>query len=29
VHDAAAYARLTGSSDIDWAGFFPAYRRSY
>jgi serine/alanine adding enzyme len=26
VHDAAAYARLTGSAAIDWDGFFPAYR---
>jgi hypothetical protein len=29
VHDRAAYARLTGSDAIDWAGFFPAYRQSY
>jgi hypothetical protein len=29
VHDRAAYARLTGSEDVDWAGFFPAYRASY
>ena len=27
VHDRAAYARLSGSAEIDWAGFFPAYRR--
>lgn len=26
VHDRAAYARLTGSPDVDWDGFFPAYR---
>jgi hypothetical protein len=29
VHDRDAYARLTGADEIDWAGFFPAYRRSY
>jgi serine/alanine adding enzyme len=29
VHDRAAYARLTGSDAVDWAGFFPAYRASY
>jgi serine/alanine adding enzyme len=29
VHDPAAYARLTGSGDVDWAGFFPAYRAAY
>jgi hypothetical protein len=29
VHDAAEYARLTGSAEIDWAGFFPAYRESH
>lgn len=29
VHDLAEYERLTGSSDVDWAGFFPAYRASY
>jgi Acetyltransferase (GNAT) domain len=28
VHDAAEYARLTGSPEVDWAGFFPAYRAS-
>jgi hypothetical protein len=27
VHDPAAYARLTGADTVDWAGFFPAYRR--
>lgn len=27
VHDATAYAALTGSDTIDWDGFFPAYRR--
>jgi hypothetical protein len=26
LHDPAAYAELTGSPDVDWAGFFPAYR---
>ena len=26
VHDRAAYARLSGSGEIDWDGFFPAYR---
>jgi hypothetical protein len=26
VHDAAAYAELTGSAETDWDGFFPAYR---
>jgi hypothetical protein len=29
VHDPAAYARLTGADEIDWAGFFPAYRAAY
>jgi hypothetical protein len=29
VHDRDAYARLTGSDEVDWAGFFPAYRASY
>jgi hypothetical protein len=28
LHDPAAYARLTGSGEVDWAGFFPAYRAS-
>ena len=28
VHDGAAYARLTGDAEVDWAGFFPAYRAS-
>lgn len=28
VHDRDAYLRLAGSSDIDYAGYFPAYRRS-
>jgi hypothetical protein len=28
LHDPAAYARLTGSPDVDWDGFFPAYRMS-
>jgi len=26
VHDRAAYIRLTGSPQVDWQGFFPAYR---
>ena len=26
VHDPSEYARLTGSGEIDWDGFFPAYR---
>lgn len=26
VHDREAYARLTGAPDVDWDGFFPAYR---
>ena len=26
VHDPAAYAELTGSTTVDWEGFFPAYR---
>jgi serine/alanine adding enzyme len=29
VHDPAEYARLTGTREVDWAGFFPAYRASY
>jgi hypothetical protein len=29
VHDHAAYARMSGADEVDWAGFFPAYRRSY
>jgi serine/alanine adding enzyme len=29
VHDADAYARLTGSDRVDWDGFFPAYREGY
>lgn len=29
VHDHAAYARLTGSDEVDWEGFFPAYRAAY
>ena len=28
VHDEGAYRRLSGSADVDFAGFFPAYRRS-
>jgi hypothetical protein len=28
LHDPAAYAELTGSAEVDWAGFFPAYRAS-
>jgi hypothetical protein len=28
VHDAAAYRALSGSDDVDYAGYFPAYRRS-
>ncbi len=27
VHDAGAYRRLSGGADIDFGGFFPAYRR--
>jgi hypothetical protein len=27
VHDLDAYGRLTGSREVDWDGFFPAYRR--
>lgn len=27
VHDVGAYHRLTGADQIDWDGFFPAYRR--
>jgi len=27
VHDAVAYRALSGSDDIDYAGYFPAYRR--
>jgi serine/alanine adding enzyme len=26
VHDRAAYLRLAGAAEIDWDGFFPAYR---
>ena len=26
VHDGAAYARLSGTLEVDWDGFFPAYR---
>jgi serine/alanine adding enzyme len=26
VHDEAAYLRLSGADEIDWDGFFPAYR---
>jgi serine/alanine adding enzyme len=26
VHDRATYLRLTGAAEIDWDGFFPAYR---
>ena len=26
VHDRAAYLRLAGADEIDWHGFFPAYR---
>jgi serine/alanine adding enzyme len=26
VHDPAAYAVLTGRTEVDWDGFFPAYR---
>jgi hypothetical protein len=26
VHDRAAYLRLAGAREIDWDGFFPAYR---
>lgn len=26
VHDPVAYARLTGGPEVDWDGFFPAYR---
>jgi hypothetical protein len=26
VHDRAAYLRLTAAEEIDWDGFFPAYR---
>jgi serine/alanine adding enzyme len=26
VHDEAAYRRLAGGAEIDWDGFFPAYR---
>jgi serine/alanine adding enzyme len=29
VHDPAEYARRTGSAEVDWEGFFPAYRASY
>jgi serine/alanine adding enzyme len=29
VHDADAYALLTGSDRVDWDGFFPAYRERY
>ena len=28
VHDEDAYRRLTSTNEIDYAGFFPAYRRS-
>ena len=28
LHDPAAYTELTGSTEVDWAGFFPAYRAS-
>lgn len=28
VHDADAYRRLAGVAEIDYAGYFPAYRRS-
>src|SRR6185437_4396761 len=28
VHDEDAYRRLSGSDEIEYAGFFPAYRRS-
>ena len=28
VHDEAAYRRLTGSATVDYAGYFPAYRRA-
>ena len=28
LHDPAAYAELTRLGDVDWAGFFPAYRAS-
>jgi serine/alanine adding enzyme len=28
VHDAEAYRRLSGKDEIDYAGYFPAYRRS-
>ena len=28
VHDAGGYRRLSGTDEIDYAGFFPAYRRS-
>lgn len=29
VHDISSYTALTGSEEIDWEGFFPAYRASY
>jgi hypothetical protein len=29
VHDQAAYARLTGTPEVDWEGFFPGYRTAY
>jgi hypothetical protein len=29
VHDEAAYLRLSGAREIDWDGFFPAYRKPY
>jgi lipid II:glycine glycyltransferase (peptidoglycan interpeptide bridge formation enzyme) len=28
VHDAEAYGRLSGKDEIDYAGYFPVYRRS-
>ncbi|HEX4690665.1 MAG TPA: GNAT family N-acetyltransferase [Solirubrobacteraceae bacterium] len=28
LHDPGAYAELTGSAEVDWGGFFPAYRAS-
>ena len=28
VHDEDAYRRLSGVAEIDYAGYFPAYRRT-
>jgi serine/alanine adding enzyme len=29
VHDRARYLRLSGAGEVDWDGFFPAYREPY